>query len=223
MEKMQLSRRVLGEMRQFRDEKLSSPTSNWDTIWVLSGVEMLDPNEKRDGKVNETIQRLHVAIDLVRRVTAARLGRDAASITPRELYRYGPTLYFNGNLQQNKELADILQSSDVLVGNNVKKDLEGIKFRISSSQTINHTGHQFEDFPEDLASESRKVAIVTNMYHLPRCMRYLFNPELFELSTKVVPYPSDRNCVGTANAMRETKKIAKYIDEGILPAENPCF
>lgn len=218
--KKSLKKEILEEMKEFAYEKAPEAQEDWDLIWVLSGPQVDIKRESTKEVRNESRERLETGFKVAREVTAKRTGKDIKDLTIEDILQNSPGVYYNGTDEGNDILRQIIEEGILEERYGFPKE----KIMVSPNLKIKHTGHQFESFPEEFVSESRKIVLVTDIYHLPRTKRYFdekYNKTLEEKMNQggIVIYPSEPRKVPVGSALREIKKIPVYIDEKILPIE----
>ncbi len=209
-------REVLEKMRELAYEKAPEPGEDWDVVWVISGSPSDIKAESTEQERNESRERMETGLKIVREVTAIRLSKKTEEVTEDDILNSGPSIYWNATDRANDNLRQRIKEG--LFEERYK--FPGTKIIISQDKDIEHTGHQFEKFPVELVDNSRKIVFVSDIYHLPRVIRYLdvdYNKIPLE---KVVIYPSEPRKVPVGKALGETKKIPEYIKKGILPKKS---
>jgi hypothetical protein len=207
-------RRVLNDMKEIGRGESPKTEEDWDLVWVLSGPPV-DIEQEIDGERNESKDRLETGFNISREVTALRLGKSIDEINMDDILNSGPKIYWNAEDEVNDSLRKKVE--DGLLEEKYSFPRENLI--ISQNSGIRHTGHQFRDFPEELAEHNRKIVIVSDTYHLPRVKRYLRNDDSKITKEKAVLYPSNPRIVLPSKAISEIKKIPEYIEKGILPPE----
>lgn len=207
--------KVLDEFKEIRDKPLPDINEDWDLIWVLSGPENTFEENPEN---NETRERLVTGFNLVKGVTAKRLGKGVNEVTLEDIAAHGPKIYFaglaNGHhpaLQKTAE-SGILEDKYGFPRENLIND---------KVEEIAYTGHQFQYFPENLLERSRKIVIVTSPRHIPRVKRYS-RDERYSISQKgedLILYPALPLKFPVGGTLREIRNISKYVREGVLPPE----
>jgi hypothetical protein len=210
-------RNVLKELRAFRDNELLEPQTDWDLVWVLSGPEITLEEKGATGVVNENRSRLVTGFRVVREVTAKRLNKNIEDVTTDDIKDSGPKIFFNGYESHNDYFRE-LQKGDTLESV-YHFPKEGI-IVAPVGTNIQHTGTQFETFPEELLKDKRKVILVSSARHLPRIKRYigLDNP-LHKVSDRIILYPASPIQFPLGATKREVSNIETYQEKGILPKE----
>lgn len=211
-----IERKVLQELKEFRDKLLPEPQADWDLIWVISGAELFF--EQGAGVRNETYDRMQTGFNLVKAVSAKRLGKELNEVTIADIKDFGPRLYFNGREEQNNDMRDLILKKSF-----EQYDIpnENILIALIGSNIL-HTGHQFEKFPQALIEGSRKIVIVSSVRHLPRVRRYVglkTNPFKDVPKGKLVFYPALPMRFPLKDTLREIKVIPRYEQTGFLKDE----
>lgn len=212
-------KKVVKELRERAESPLPEPQADWGLIWVLSGPKARSTTENDTqswyGEHQETGQRFSTGVDLARKVTARRLNKDVAEITLDDIKNHGPKIYFNGLETENEQLKLFVDSPEQF---EAMYNFPVSNITITESAAIKHTGHQFDDFSQDVP-DNNKVVVVTDLYHLPRIERYIKKySDKFD-SDKTVLYPSQPQTLPVRSALAEIKKIRPYIEAGILPPD----
>lgn len=209
-------REVLKEMKELAYQEAPKPKEDWDLVWVISGPPSDIKAESTKEERNESRKRMETGLKVAREVTAKRLGKNAEEVTIDDILNNGPSIYWNATDRANNNLRQRI--AEGLFEERYK--FPGGKIIVSTDKDIEHTRHQFEKFPEELAIASRKIVFVSDIYHLPRVIRYLdadYNKIPLE---KVVIYPSEPRKVPVGKALAETRKIPEYTRKGILPKKS---
>jgi len=220
-------REVLEKMKELAYSEAPEPKEDWDLVWVISGPpidikeDFSDESKKvlfREGdkiagrdiadKRNESRERMETGLKIVREVTAKRLGKKAEDVTADDILNNGPNIYWNATDWANDNIREAMEEGFF----EEKYKFPSKKIVVAPPDSgIEHTGHQFERFPEELAEASRKIVLVSDIYHLPRVVRYLDVDYSKIPAEKVVVYPSEPRKVPVGKALGETKKIPSYI------------
>lgn len=204
------------------DSGLYVPQIDWDTIWVLSGPEfsLFESGEHSvddQGNVvvmpNQTAERLHCGVSLVRNIAVLRLHQSQADVGENDLLTYGPQLFYNGGTTDEAVQTGRLTRTEQIVREISEEQLLPTTSLLTLPQrvdvTIRHTGDQFLTFPQEiLARTTGKVIVVTHLYHIPRVWRYirLYLPDVQE---RFVIYPATIDRWKTREAT-EPEKIMAY-------------
>ncbi len=238
------SKEIIEEYREHRNPPI---TSDIEIVWVLSGPGLYDPSisqletyQRKTLSELEDRQRLDFAVELVREITALRLAKDKSQITKEDIAKSGPTLLYNGRLDQNENLRQASQKpefpipADKLKITAISNDLDPAKA---------NTKTQFEKFPQDLLEsalkDKKRIAVVSHLWHLPRARRTISAPNVLAArpllhDLKPLFYAADRpesllpkdakSVTKRAVAIRRTvkdegKRIPIYIKQGDLTEE----
>lgn len=217
-------KKVVREFRELAKKEPPAPEKDWEVIWPLTGPEdtfakaaQAHPGEehKTAKGYNQTRRRFETALAVVREVTAARLRKPRDEVTLDDIKAHGPCIYWNGKAATNDYLRELIESGKF----EDEFHFPGSRIRITDARDIRHTGDQFEKFPQDLFPPEGKVAIVSDLYHLPRVKRTMRKyPDKFPIERSIL-YPSQPLTLPTKNALREAKNIYLYSKKGILPTE----
>lgn len=208
-------REVLREMKEIAYAEAPKAEENWDLVWVLSGPIVDIKKESTKENRNESRERLETGLKVAREVTAVRLRKEIKDVTMADILEKGPIVFWNATDEANDNLKE--RAEEGLLEERYGFPRE--KLIVSPNLGIKHTGHQFERFPKELEEKSRKVVLVSDTYHLPRITRYFEADYNIIPPEKIILYPSEPRKVPVGKALGETKKVPKYIKEGILPKE----
>lgn len=215
--------KIMAEYRELAKQAPPLPEKDWGVIWALTGPEetfaegaKAHPGEEhKTTGYNQTKRRFETALRVAREVTALRLGKEVEKVTSADIKEQGPIIYWGGKAAVNDWFKEFVRSGDY--GKTYDFPVENIK--ITDSRTIQHTGHQFEEFPQDLIPENSKVAIVTDLYHIPRVKRYMKKHQDKFPAGKSLVYPSQPSVLPKRATLQEIRKILLYSQQGILPPE----
>ena len=199
-------REVIKELRDIA-ENPPKPASDWNVIWVLSGPETSIDEKGEDDRGNQTRERLEAGFGFQRDITALRLNKPVDQITEEEIRQHGPTIYFNGTNAHNADLREKLNSGVLTQEFGIPVD----RFIIAPDTDILYTEDQFKRFPDTLLPTTGKLAIVTDLYHIPR-VRKIAERDMYKTGRmreeQVVIVPA-RIKLRAGRAAGETKKIAR--------------
>ncbi len=210
-------------LRALAEAGAPEPHEDWDAVYVFSGPELtLDPAERpknqENNTYNQTLTRLEAGFMVAKKVTALRLKatgveKGVSAITLDDLVAHGPNIYFDGYTQHNELLANMIAQGEL----SKQFGFPDTKFIISGTGT-KHTGDQFAHFPLSVVAESRKVVLVSDLYHIPRIEQYFGSKndvhqlprEKFEL------YFHDTSRIAMKQALAEARKTYPYEQSGDL-------
>ena len=238
----QWSKQVIQEYREHRNPNL---TADIDIIWVISGWTVYDP-DLSPSFVNvaqntifesEDTEMINMGIDLAYEITALRLSKPKTAVTKEEAKVHGPILLYNGNIDQNDNLRLASQKSDFRLPS---EKLRIEKLADDREPKNNNTNKQFEKFPDEFLQGTRKMAIVSHLWHLSRIARNPLAPSLiaqeplwqdievvyFAADTPGNQLPHDQKSVHKRaidirrHVMDEGRKIYIYSQKGDL-TQNP--
>lgn len=190
------------------------PSKDWETIWVLSGPEHdFDENSAssaEDGLVNQTKERVETGIEILKAVTVLRTEKKEEELTREDYLNFAPTLYYNGGEGRSDAFREMVHSGYI----ENKYDIPPGVIRISENDPdILHTGHQFDEYPEDLLNKGKTV-VVSSWYHTPRVQEYVEkkseSDSLPNLSEKMLVYPANLERLRIGRAVGEAKKVWDY-------------
>jgi hypothetical protein len=177
------------------------PQADWDMVWVLSGPEFsmnevgeVDITEDGHNIVtsNQTKDRVESGVSLMVKITAMRTGMSPSLVTPDDIKRFGPVMYYNGGTTdkhiENHELSRTVVVLKELDQQNTVPPENILVPEPQIDEKIRHTGHQIEYFPESELTARRKIVVVTDLYHCPRVERYL-QRRFLDKAEKFIVYP----------------------------------
>lgn len=220
IENRKWTRQVLKEYREYRNP---SVTADIDVVWAISGRGSYDAKPtpyllnspefaKSDLFREDDRQQTDFAVQLVRKITALRLNKDAGEITKDDIEKSGPTLFYNGTNFQNKQLRDAVMSGNFPIPQN-KVRIE--KLSETDDPKDANTRTQFERFPkellEDLIASNQRVALVQARWHLPRIARTIDSEAVLEKqplwnNANIVYFVSDKT---KEQLPRDQKSVTK--------------
>lgn len=174
------AKQVLTEYGEYQNPPI---TEDIDIVWPISGrgnysgqpTEYLLHNPEFASselfRIDDRDQ-TNFAAQLVKQITALRLNKDIADITPEDIIGHGPVLLYNGTNVQNEQLKKAIDSSSFPLP---KEAVRIEKLSETDDPKDANTRTQFERFPqellEDLISSGHKIALVQARWHLPRIAR----------------------------------------------------
>lgn len=189
MEKMVKTPTPKEIFREFVDYKNPQITKDIDIVWVISGHDAFDKSVATstysddylgDTYKGEDKQRVQKGVELVRQVTAKRLGKNFSEVTAEDIKTTGPLFFYNGVFKQNEVLRNA--SEEELPLPKIKVLIEEITDIQDPTPKQANTKTQFESFPSELlkklAKSGKKMAIVTHRYHMPRVRRQVEAPTI---------------------------------------------
>jgi hypothetical protein len=175
-ERQELVHNVINELRTLKEADPFVPTADIDIVWVLSAPGTIkDPSNDGIYKgVSVDKKNIEYGIELVREITAMRLGKELEGVSKEDIEAVGPILYYNGedsdtektNYPQNLHLQEAAQDPDF--------PLPQANLVIGHIEIAN-TPAQIRDFADYLskAQPDAKVAVVSLIQHSVRVSRYL--------------------------------------------------
>lgn len=222
-ESRQLEHTVLDELRAHK-EKPFVPTPDIDMVWVVSqpGTALKPSSDGIYKGVSTDRKVIDYGIDLIKEITALRLGKDVSEVTRYDIESSGPVLFYNGEdnttensaYPQNEDLETLAQEPD---------------FPIPRSKiVIQHipklgTHTQVQELASYLQLQHgppRKIAVVSMGPHSPRVSRYLQHyKDLLPKDVKLVNAPVFEADKPVGKLFREIGKIVKYAEKGDLSKE----
>lgn len=195
----QWSKQVIQEYREHRNP---NPTADIDIIWVISGWTVYEPDlspnfinvAQNTIFESEDTEMINMGIDLAYEITALRLGKPKTAVTKKEVRVHGPIILYNGNIDQNDNLRRASQKSDFRLP---LENLRIEKLADDRDPRNNNTNKQFEKFPDELLQETRKMAILSHLWHLSRIARNPLAPSLITQEplwqdTEIVYFAADK-------------------------------
>lgn len=168
------------------------PQKDWDIIWVLTGYDTSWDTG------SDTRRRLEEGMRLAKKISRMNGG-------------ILPGVYISGYDEHNAHLRK--WRAEGLFEN--KYSFPKSNLIVGPLQNILHTGDQFKLFPQKFLKGNKRIAVVTDAYHIPRIERYVekFFPAERE---RFVFYPALPITTNGAYIKKETKKIMKYAKKGII-------
>ncbi len=167
-------------IKEYREHKNPPPSTDIDLVWVLAGHFVYEPDLSPDFDngfpqlyqtifAQEEVERINLGIELVRQITAMRLNKNVSEVTKADIAKHGPIFLYNGRLDQNENLHKASQNPSFPIP---PEKLRIEKIADDFDPKNNNTYTQFQRFPQDLLGNSRKIAVVSSLYHLPRIARH---------------------------------------------------
>lgn len=186
----QWAQQVLDECSRYQNPQLSKDI---DIVWAISGrgsyteqttKYLLSSPEFSGSKIYKSDDRKQTdfAIELIKEITALKLGKDVDSTTKEDILRSGPTLVYNGFNSQNEALLQAV--------NDISFPLPSQKVRIEKLADIDdpkiaNTRTQFERFPQDILEEliktDKRIAMVSSRWHIPRIARVIDSEKVLKI------------------------------------------
>ena len=217
--------RVLEELKKHKAEGFE-PTADIDIVWVLSApgtVKEISTDGAYAGASSDLTNVNH-GIELVRQITAKRMGKDQSEVTKEDIGEFGPILFYNGEdsetegtrYAQNRDFEELVATPDFPVPAS-KVVIDHID-RANSIAQIEGIAKYLKDH-----NLSGKIATVSIGAHSARMGRYfekykgLF-PDNIELLNAAAT--QTHNPIETTG--REIDKIYEYGAKGDL-AEDSYF
>lgn len=220
-----LSRAVLAELREHKAEGFE-PTADIDIVWVLSapGTVKKIATDGTYAGASSDITNVNHGVDLVRQITALRIGKEVDDVTKEDIGEHGPMLFYNGEddetkgtrYPQNKDFEELVATPEFPVpASNIVIDHIDVANSIA----------QVEGFAEYLKKHnlSGKIATVSIGAHFARMGRYIEKyKDLFPDGVEFLNAAATQthNPVGTT--VREVRKVGIYGEKGDL-AETSYF
>jgi hypothetical protein len=204
-------------------------------IWVPSGAGYIeqpfkdDPYRDKPYARSQGRQRLMHAARLVRKISERRSGEAplrksiSKALADRALARmnialYGPDIFFNGRLDENKDVINYLNQEDNIIPSNKVYVFHGdIKSTLDQVRSL-----KSEEFQKYLASRpGKKIIIATHVPHAMRLLHMLEKYKPFSEGYEVFLYPLPIPEVeGDQYVIDEIKGLLYYIAAG-QAAETP--
>jgi len=215
---------MFSELRELRDQAPLEATADIDMVWGVSapGTITENANGAYAGKSFDALV-ISRGIDLVREVTARRMGKDVATVTKEDIEAHGPTFYYNGENKdipgytyaQNEDLAEAASDENFPI-----PESKIVLGHISAA----HTPAQVKDIAEYIRTSAEpinKVAVVSLGAHSVRVSRYLeLSKELFPEEVKLVQAPVSLEHDTPATVHREVNKVLQYLEKGHLATKS---
>ncbi|QQS65310.1 hypothetical protein IPO96_02030 [Candidatus Saccharibacteria bacterium] len=212
-------------------------TPDIDVVWALSTPGTVKepasfPEGEKDNPYEGTMFNKGTivrSVEIVLEVTALRLGKPVSGVTREDVALHGPTLYYNGESeqnpgtrfpQQNQHFLELSQQQDF--------PIPPEKVVICPIIEVNTPGQvkQLAEYLTGKLPDTRKVAVVHGVPHAARTGRYLEKYKGdFPESTTMVPFLVDQNEKGNQSrlAVLEAGKAAIYGAKGDLDARSSFF
>ncbi len=228
-----IKREVFTDMKETGRGEAPKPQQDWDLVWVISGPDMDiaedfqgnkevlfnkdDKSAEKDAerKVNESRERFETGIKVAKEVTALRLGKRVEELTMDDLINNSPDVYWNGGDWQNANLRQRIKEGFL-----DRYNFPSEKVIVSPDFGIQNTGDNFDKIEDSVIENRRKIAIVSDTYHLPRVRRLLCKEGCKISEEDSILYPSEPRRVPVGKALGEIKKIPGYTHKGILGNPN---
>ena len=227
-----VKREVLKDLKELAYENPPETKADWNLIWAFSGPHGFHQSgtwvkKGPDGlyqdigtEVNEAITRFIAATQIVRQVTALRVGKNVEDVTLDDIRVAGPKIFYNEWDWQNDDLRELFFEE------NGEKQFEFPKENliIPQNSQVMHTGHQFEKFPDEVLNvlgENGKFVLVSDLYHLPRIKRHAWKRFTKATVDRMVFYPS-QPLFGSFRLFRgEIRRVVEYGKRGNLSWSPP--
>ncbi|KKW11527.1 MAG: hypothetical protein UY50_C0011G0003 [Parcubacteria group bacterium GW2011_GWA2_49_9] len=167
---------VIERFKEYREKiekgDLPKPAQDWEVIWALTGPDQTleegakihKGEEQKATSYNQTRRRFETALAVAREVTAVRLSKEVSEVTDSDIEKEGPVIYWSGKASTNDYLAQLIEAGEF----EKQFHFPSSCVKITENRDIQHTGHQFAEFPKELLPEGKKVVIISDVYHLPR-------------------------------------------------------
>lgn len=229
-----IERNVLKDMKEIGRGENPNPEGDWDLVWVISGppIDIAETfTETRDKeviymhedkiaakdverKVNESRERLETGIKVAKEVAAKRLGKTVDELTEEDLKEQAPSVYWNSTDWANDNLRERIEEGFLK-----QFQFPEEKLVVAPNLDLKHTGDQFKQIEDRVIDGQRKIAIISDTYHLPRVKRYLGSKGSKVDKEHAVLYASEPKRVPVGKALSEIRKVPNYIEKGHLPEE----
>lgn len=211
---------VIEELRVKR-EIVFQPTEDIDLIWVVSGPGTYDstPTSGLYRGLFKDRERIKAGIEIVRQVTALRLGITVDEVTKEMIDQCGPVFYFNGEEQgqgafpQNPDLREAASLPEF--------PLPASKIVISTLAEI-FTPGQIKNLVAYLTQhpETKKIAVVTHGPHQRRVARYVEqHKHFFPPGVVFIDAGIPEIDVPVGAVLAELRRIIAYLEKGDLAAK----
>lgn len=220
-----LGHSVVSELREYR-EKPFIPTADIDIVWILSepGTVKEISNDGVYAGASSDLANISHGVDLIRQITAKRIGKEVKDITKSDIDNYGPTLYYNGedsmtqgqNYEQNKHLAELIKNPEFPIPES-KIIIDHIDIANTPAQIKGIARYLEEN------NLSGKIATVSIGAHFARLGRYIEHyKNLLPEGTEFINAATTQTYHPVGTTLREIRKIEKYSKQGDL-SENSFF
>ncbi len=160
----------------------------------------------------ENQARTNLGIELVKKITAERLGKTVEELSDDDL-RQGPVLMINGLPDQNQAMAERAMAQGL--------PDDTLAFVPNPAEGAN-TKTQFELIPPEFLEPGKHLTIISSDYHGPRVVRYADKllPQEVKFDFYGLPYPDAYKDFQTLSktVKGEVKRIIKYSNQGDLSA-----
>ncbi|OGL37510.1 hypothetical protein A3B63_00275 [Candidatus Saccharibacteria bacterium RIFCSPLOWO2_01_FULL_49_22] len=219
-ERKQLVHQVVDELRELKKSPPFEPTADIDMVWVISqpGTAKRASEDGIYKGISNDRKVIDYGIELIKEITALRLGKAPEEVTKEDIEASGPTLFYNGE-DRNTRNSAYPQIEDL------EELIDEPDFPVPRSKiVIDHipelgTHTQVKGFFEYLQQRQlpEKVAVVSMIHHSRRVARYLehYKDQLPEgVSLVNAPVAETHETVGIT--LREVRKIADYAEKGDL-------
>lgn len=213
---------AMSVIQELKDDKESpfAPTADIDMVWVLSEpgtVDGISQDGPYAGASSDLINVNH-GIEVVRQITALRVGKEVDDVTKEDIEASGPTFYYNGedrltvgqNYSQNQHLA--------LLATTPEFPIPISKFVIDHLDIAN-TPAQIKCVARYLKDHDYhgKVATVSIGAHSARVGRYLEQyKDILPEGVQFLNAASTQTHNSASTTRREIRKIVKYAEKGDL-------
>lgn len=209
--------RYVDELRELAQEGSPKPQEDWDSIYVFSGPEQTLDDPPADAiSYNQSEERLAFGMRLAREVTAIRVGKDPEEVTDTDILTQGPRVHSDGTDVQNDDLRTL--SDDTF---KTRFAFPRQALVVAENSGIRHTGDQFAHFPQEVVSGSRKVVLVSDLYHIPRIRRYLggsYDAQGIPPERLVFAF-SPESRVAVSRGLSEARRLHPYKKGGFLSSD----
>ena len=215
--------RVLGELKKHKVEGFE-PTADIDIVWVMSApgtVKEISTDGAYAGASSDLTNVNH-GIELVRQITAKRIGKDPSEVTREDIDKFGPILFYNGEdsetkgtrYAQNRDFEELVGTPDF--------PIPASKVVIDHIDTANSIA-QIEGLAKYLKGHnlSGKIATISIGAHSARVGRYLEKyKDLFPDGVEFLNAAAMQTHNPIETTGMEIDKIHEYSKRGHLAADS---
>jgi uncharacterized SAM-binding protein YcdF (DUF218 family) len=201
---------IQGEFRSVLTQPEHEAVINTDAVVVLSGQEFMMRGDVIDPEHPENIEniaRLKMGIEVVREVTADRIGKRAKDIEDDDIRSHGPELVLDGTTEQLPIMEELVSGFAFPMDKATKVDC--------GSVGVGNTKTQIEVAREYTAAQgSPHVTFISSAYHVPRIKRTAKAGLDDAVPFDVVHVPNSVIATTQGQVRGEVLRIIKYAEKG---------
>lgn len=185
-----------------------------EAVMALSGPPDLDESRNAQG-TEENTARVEYAADVLKEVTAHRVGKRTDQVTAEDIQAHGPLLLLNGEIEQLPIMRELALEHDIPPANIRLIDCG----HVGEANTRSH----FTALNNDPSYKNLKhMSLVSSSYHAPRVARVALANSPETRNFDVVGVPTDRFQYDVYRKVRgEIRRILNYSEQGYFPADLP--